>query len=344
MLADAVDVVIGVDTHRDRHAFALVAAPSGALLGEAELEANAAGYAQVLALVRAAAPSERAWAVEGTGSYGAGLTAFLTARGERVLEVERPRRPAGRRGKSDKLDALAAARALLGAERPPARPRAGGKRAALAALLRTRESALQARRGALCQLRALLLVLPDGRRQRLRGLTRARLLHACARLRAEGELGGLLRSLRSLARRIQALDREARLLERELEALVEQLAPGLLAEPGVGPISAAQLLASWSHKGRLRSEAAFARLAGAPPVPASSGETIRHRLDHGGDRQLNRALHTIVVSRRKHHADTITYIDRRRREGKSTRDAIRCLKRYLARQLFRFLEAMPQQA
>jgi transposase len=118
----------------------------------------------------------------------------------------------------------------------------------------------------------------------------------------------------------------------------------LLAEPGIGPISAARVLVAWSHRGRLRSEAAFARLGGAPPIPASSGMVVRHRLDRGGDRQLNRALHTIVVSRRKHHAPTVAYVDRRLREGKSTREAIRCLKRYLARQLFRLLEAMPSAA
>lgn len=123
--------------------------------------------------------------------------------------------------------------------------------------------------------------------------------------------------------------------------LLEQLAPQLLAEPGVEPISAAQLLVSWSHQGRFAGEAAFARHAGAAPIPASSGQVDRHRLDRGGDRALNRALHTIVVSRRKHHPATIAYVQRRTAEGKSVREAIRCLKRYLARHLFRMLEAGP---
>jgi transposase len=126
--------------------------------------------------------------------------------------------------------------------------------------------------------------------------------------------------------------------------VVARIAPALLDEPGIGPASAAQVLLSWSHHGRFRSEAAFARLAGAAPIPASSGLVFRHRLDPGGDRQLNRALHTIVVSRRKNHAPTIAYVERRRAEGKSVRETIRCLNRYLARHLFRLLEAGPMAA
>lgn len=337
MLADELDYVIGVDTHRDAHALALVAAPSGLLLVESELEASAAGYRRALAFVRARARGGRCWALEGSGCYGAGLARFLAERGELVLEVERPARTAQRRGKSDRLDALRAARAVLG-ERRPAQPRAGGERAALQALLTTRESAVAARTSTLCRLRSLLVTAPEPLRARLRPLTRAALLRRCAALSPAGTQRGLALSLRALARRAQALDREARLLEREIERLVRRLAPALLGEPGVGPISAAQLLVAWSHRGRLSSEAAFARLGGAAPLPASSGKLVRHRLDRGGDRRLNRALHTIVLSRRKHHAQTIAYLERRRREGKSLREAIRCLKRYLARSLFRLLE------
>ncbi len=143
---------------------------------------------------------------------------------------------------------------------------------------------------------------------------------------------------------MQAATREADELERELRLLVHALAPQLLAVHGVGPISAAQVLVAWSHPGRFRSEAAFARLAGAAPIPASSGQVIRYRLDRGGDRKLNRALHTIVVCRRRSHAATIAYVQRRVAEGKSKRDATRCLKRYLARSIFRLLEGMPQAA
>ncbi|MGH3084972.1 MAG: transposase, partial [Gaiellaceae bacterium] len=214
------------------------------------------------------------------------------------------------------------------------------------ALLCTREGALEARRAALCQLRALIVTAPADLRQQLRSLTRARLLRRCSNLRAGAALEqrGTRLALRLLARRIELLTVEERTLRHEIAVLVERQAAPLLAEPGVGPITAAQLLVAWSHRGRLRSEAAFARLAGAPPIPASSGMVVRHRLDRGGDRQLNRALHTTVISRRKQHAPTIAYIERRLSQGKSVREAIRLLKRYLARSLFRILEAMPEVA
>jgi transposase len=145
-------------------------------------------------------------------------------------------------------------------------------------------------------------------------------------------------ALRAVARRVQQLTAEERELAREIGQLTSRLAPQLLTQPGIGPLLAAQIVLAWSHRGRLASEAAFARLAGAAPIPASSGQTIRHRLDRSGDRQLNRALHQIVVTRRRTHRPTIDYIERRVREGKSRREATRCLKRYLARNLYRLLE------
>jgi transposase len=168
------------------------------------------------------------------------------------------------------------------------------------------------------------------------------LLDRCGRFRRSGsggadELATRL-VLRSLARRARAATIEADELEREILAQVRSLAPRLLDEPGVGPIVAAQLLVAWSHRGRLRSEACFARLAGVAPIPASSGQTTRHRLSRGGDRQLNRALHTIVLHRRQHDPATRDYIARRVAEGKSTREATRLLKRYLARHLYRLLQ------
>ena len=343
MLADGLDFVIGVDTHRDEHAVAVVASPSGARVAETRISANERGYAAAFALAVEQAPGRRAWAIEGTGSYGKGLTRYLAGQDEQVLEVERPKRQ-GRQGraKSDRLDALRAARALL-ADEKPALPRAAGRRESLRVLLQVRSSAVEARKVALTQLRALLVTCPESLRSQLAPLTRARLLARCRRLAPEREtdpeLKATLRALRLLARRIDALSLEERELGRELLALAEQIAPALLAERGIGPIGAAQTLVSWSHKGRFRSEAAFARLAGAPPIPASSGQTIRHRLDRGGDRKLNSVLHQAVVSRRKHDPETIAYIERRRSEGKTDREAIRCLKRYLARRLFRLLEA-----
>lgn len=346
MLADELDYVVGVDPHRDAHALAVVHAGTGGALVEAQVEASGHGYVQALRLAGRHAPGRRVWAIEGTGSYGAGLARFLAARGERVLEVGRAKRERRSHAKTDALDALRAARSVLG-ETKLAAPRVGGEREALRALMVARAGALEAKKAALCQLRALLVTCREPLRAELRSLTRTRLLRRLAAVRAERqaseELRGTLIALRALARRAQALSDEERQLKREIETLVARLAQQLLAQPGIGPVSAAQLLISWSHRGRVRSDAAFARLAGAAPIPASSGQTVRHRLDPGGDRQLNRALHTIIVSRRKNHQPTIAYINRKTREGKSAREAIRCLKRHLARALYRQLErtAMP---
>ncbi len=192
-------------------------------------------------------------------------------------------------------------------------------------------------------MRGLLVTCPEPLRGELRPLTRARLLQRLQALRParhnDPELRGTLIALRTIARRVHQLTIEEHELKRDIETLVTELAPGLLSEPGIGPISAAQILIAWSHPGRVPTEAAFARLAGSAPIPASSGQTTRHRLDRGGDRQLNRALHTIIMIRRNSHAPTITYIDRRTREGKTSREAVRCLKRYLARHLYRQLQA-----
>jgi transposase len=341
MLADELDYVIGVDPHRDTHALAVVDVRSGGVVFEATAVADGEGYASVLRLADQHAPGRRAFAVEGTGSFGAGLTRFLAGRGERVLEVGRLRRERSSGGKSDALDAVRAARSVLG-QTQPAQPRAGGEREALRALSAAREGAVTARRAGLCQLRGLLVSAPEPLRAELRSLTRAQLLRRLAAVRPEGrqdpELRGTLLALRALARRVTALTVEERELAREIETLTRKLAPQLLAQPGVGPLAAAQVLISWSHRGRITSEAAFARLAGCAPIPASSGQTVRYRLDRGGDRRLNRALHMILVTRRRTHAPTIAYIERRIHEGKSRREAIRCLKRYLARNLYRLLE------
>jgi len=340
MLADELDYVIGVDPHRDMHALAVVDVRSGGVVFEATAVADGEGYASMLRLADQHAPGRRAFAVEGTGSFGAGLARFLISREERVLEVGRLRRER-QSGKSDALDAIRAARSVLGQTRP-AQPRAGGEREALRALTAAREGAMNAKRAGLCQLRDLLVTAPEPLRSELRPLTRARLLARLAAVRPERrqdpELRGTLLAMRSVARRVQQLTVEERQLRREIETLTRKLAPQLLDQPGVGPLAAAQVLLSWSHRGRFPGEAAFARLAGCAPIPASSGQTVRYRLDRGGDRQLNRALHMIIVTRRRTHPDTIAYIKRRSREGKSSREATRCLKRYLARNLYRLLE------
>jgi len=344
MLADQLDYVVGVDPHRDFHALAVVHVLSGAVVSESTVAANRDGYAQALRLVDAHAPGRRAFAIEGSGSFGAGLTRFLSDRGERVLEVGRLRRERRSGGKSDALDAVRAARSVLAQERP-ATPRAGGERQALQALVAAREGAVNAKCAGLGQLRDLLITTPEPLRNELRPLTGARLLQRLAATRPDTrrdpELRGSLLALRSIARRVLQLTAEERELAREIETIVRKLAPQLLDQPGVGPHAAAQLILSWSHRGRIRSEAAFARLAGAAPIPASSGQTIRYRLDRSGDRKLNRALHMILVTRKRLHPPTITYIERRIQEGKTRREANRCLKRYLARNLYRLLEHGP---
>jgi transposase len=344
MLADELDFVIGVDPHRDSHAIAVVEVRNGAVAFEASVDANSSGYAEALRLAKLHAPGRRAFAVEGAGSYGAGLTRLLAGHGECVFEVGRLRRERQSGGKTDALDAIRAARTLLGQKRPTA-PRSTGEREALRALVAAREGAVNAKRAGLCQLRNLLVTAPEPLRSELRPLTRARLLNRLSatrpQRRQDPELRGMLLALRAVARRVKQLTAEERELGREIETLTRKLAPQLLEQPGIGPLLAAQVVLSWSHRGRVANEAAFARLAGVAPIPASSGQTIRHRLDRSGDRQLNRALHQIITTRRRMHPPTIDYIERRIQDGKTRREATRCLKRYLARNLYRLLEHPP---
>jgi transposase len=347
MLADELDFIVGVDSHRDSHALAVVEVGSGAVVYEARVGADSSGYTAALRLAEEHAAGRRAFAIEGTGSYGAGLTRFLAGRGERVFEVGWIRREHRSNGKTDALDAVRAVRSVLARKRPTI-PRRSGEREAVRTLMAAREGAVNAKRAGLCQLRDLLVTAPEPLRGELRLLSRARLLKRLAstrpQRRQDPELRGTLLALRAVARRVQNLTIEERELAREIETLIRKLAPQLLAQPGVGPLGAAQVVISWSHQGRVAGEAAFARLAGAAPIPASSGQTIRYRLDRGGDRKLNRALHQILITRRRMHPPTNAYIDRRIHEGKTRREALRCLKRYLARNLYRLLENPPTPA
>jgi hypothetical protein len=341
MLTGQVDYVIGVDTHRDTHA-AAVTDPTGGVLAQVTVTADQAGYAQLVAAADQHAPGRRVWAVEGSGSFGAGLTAYLLLAGEWVVEIDRPKRPARRNGaKSDALDAVRAAREALSREHL-ATPRARGQREAMRVLLATRRSAVAARTEAINQLKALIVGAPEQLRARLRHGCTDEQLRRCARLRLDGsapaEHQATVWALRAAARRVRMLEQEAAAHERRLRKLVLATVPVLLDELGVGVIVAAQVLVSWSHPGRVRSEAAFAMLAGAAPVPASSGQVVRHRLNRSGDRQLNRALHTIVLVRLRLDPRTQRYAARRRAEGKSDREIRRCLKRTIARQLFRLLQ------
>lgn len=268
MLADELDYVVGVDTHRDEHVMAVVTAPAGALVAGAAAGANARGYRELLRVGEQHAPGRRAWAIEGTGSYGAGLARFLAGRGELVLELSRtPRAERRLRGKDDTLDAARTARAALASE-TLALPRTGERREALRLLLVARRSAVDVRREALTQLRAVIVTAAEPLRQELRQLPEGKLLERCSRFRRSGpasadELASRL-VLRSLARRVRAATVEAAELEREILAHVRALAPALLDEPGVGPIVAAQLIVTWSH-----TEAVSALRPPSPASPAS---------------------------------------------------------------------------
>jgi len=344
MLADEVDVVIGVDTHKLTNTAAMVLAATGGVLEELTTETCRAGYTALLA--QASAHGDvRAWAIEGTNSYGAGLTRFLRAQGERVIELDRPTRTKRRGGKkSDPLDAVRAAREAL--SRPElGEPRTMGDRGALSVLLAARRSAVEARTAAQRQVHALIVAAPEGLRARFSGRTSRQILNIALRLRVcaehDTETNVTITVLRSLARRIRELEAETDAHERAVSNLVRAWRPDLLDLCGVGPIVAATVLCAWSHTGRFRSEGAFASLAGVAPIPASSGLVVRNRLNRRGDRQLNRALHVVVINRLRHDKATREYVDRRRGEGKSDREIKRCLKRYIARQLFRQLEASP---
>ena len=344
MLADLVDVVIGCDTHRDTHALAGVVAATGAVDGQFEIPTTTVGYKQALTRAREEFPGARAWAIEGTGSYGKGLCRYLTSEGEWVIEVSRPlRRPLKSRPKSDPLDAIGAARTAL-AQSTHNTPRAGELREGLRVLMIARDSSVQIRATSLKQIKAMVVTAPDDLRDRLRSLPKVSLLTACAGLRANATdpaEAATRVALRALARAAKHAGQAAKALEVQITALVEQGWPGLLDQTGIGPVTAAQLAISYSHHGRCRTEAAFARLAAVAPIPASSGKSVRHRLDPGGDRKLNQALHTIAIHRARHDPETKAYLDKKTRDGKTPREARRCLKRHIARRLYNDLKNMP---
>lgn len=344
-LADLVSHVIGVDSHRDTNTVAVVDAVTAGVCACETASTSCDGYETLVELAdQLCEASERVWAIEGTGSYGSGLAALLTSRGEWVIEIDRPSRPARRNGaKDDELDAVRAAREALGKDRW-AEPRARGEREAMRVLVTTREGAVRDRTRAINQLKAVVVSAPDQLRDKLRDASTTSLVARCARLRrpnnGDVELDATVDALRRLARRIRHLDAEIDAHDRDLQALTATHCPHVLAERGVGAITAAMVYIAWSHPGRCRDEAAFANLAGVAPIPASSGQTIRYRLNRGGDRQLNRALHAIVMTRARCDDTTKAYIARRvNQDNKTAREARRCLKRYTARHLYRLLEA-----
>ena len=271
------------------------------------------------------------WAIESTGGYGAGLTRFLAAHAEQVVELDRPKRAARRHGAtSDPLDATRAARQALRRDQL-AQPRATGPRAALSVRLAARRSAVQAAGDAQRQLHALIIAAPPALRERLQARSTRQLVAACARLRVhtdwDVETASTAATLRTLARRIRELTAEAADHRQAILGLVRAWRPDLLTRTGVGPIVAASVLCAWSHAGRCRSDAAFAVLGGAAPIPASSGQTIRVRLNRSGDRQLNQTLNTVVLTRLRTDPATRAYAQRRRAQGKTNREIRRCLVR-----------------
>lgn len=337
-------LVIGVDTHRDTHAYAVCDAATGQVLDQFTCPATATGYAQAQQRV-AGAPGGVVWAIEGTGSYGHGLTRMLSNAGEHVVEVDHPhKRSRQGHGKTDLIDAHRAAQHVIAATHTATPRHLQGPREALRVLMLARDGATATRTDAIRQARAIIIGLPDQLRAKLSGLRPDPLLKTCAGLRhgkGDPTTATILTALRAIARRGITATIEADTHKHEITRIVTDMNPELLTQTGVGPITAATLLVSWSHPGRLRSEACFARLAGVAPIPASSGITNRHRLDRGGDRKLNSALHTIALTRARRDPATIAYIQKRVALGNTRRDAIRSLKRHIARGLFRLMERTP---
>ncbi|HYS29164.1 MAG TPA: IS110 family transposase [Candidatus Limnocylindria bacterium] len=332
----------GVDTHADMHVAAALD-PIGGLLGVEEFPVSPAGYARLLGWLGGFGTVALV-GIEGTGSYGAGLARHVTAAGIRVVEVDRSDRQDRRRqGKSDPLDAVSAARAAQSGRARGAPKGRDGAVEAIRALMVAKRSARSERVQTINQARALVLTGPDDLRTRFARHTAAGLVSGLASLRPRpGDVVGYATriALRELGRRAEFLDGQLERLDELIAPLVAARAPALLALHGVGPDTAALLLvAAGDHPERLRSEAAWAHLCAAAPIPASSGKVTRHRLNPGGDRQANHALWRIVLTRMSAHPPTLIYVERRTREGLSKKEIIRCLKRYVAREVYRHLRA-----
>ena len=335
-------VILGVDTHLDLHVGVAID-HLGRRLGELSVPTTAKGYEELLRWAEGFGPVGCA-GVEGTSSYGAGLTRHLRARGIEVLEVERPehRRRNSRRNlrKSDPSDAEAAARAVLAGE-AAGLPKSGDGRVEMIRTLRAaRRSAIKARVQAANQLQALRLTAPEQLRRRLRGLSTKELVSVAARFRIGDDPRDVPTAtrfaLRSVARRYEALSEEIADLDAHLDRLVAQAAPELLSLPGTDS-AATLLIVAGDNPKRLKSEASFASLCGVSPVEASSGKVVRHRLNRGGNREANRALYMVCLARMRRDRRTQEYVARRTAEGKSKREIIRCLKRYVAREVYRVL-------
>ena len=358
-----VTVIGGVDTHKHTH-YAAAIDDHGRLLGHREFPATDPGYQALLAWIRGHG-SVQVIGVESTGSFGATLTRALTAAGERVVEVNRPNRIARHMdGKSDRLDAEQIARAVLGQTSTAVPKTKSGIIEVIRALRVARTSAVKARTNAFNTLWGVMIGAPSPLRDELVVLTKRTLVNRCHGLRPETDdlltlagdpdrmlMAGVKTALRDLARRWKTLDAEVKTLNKQIEALVRVAAPGLVELHGVGIEIAGQVLVTvGDNPERIRSEAAFAKLCGVAPQPASSGRTSgRHRLSRGGDRAANSALYMVTIVRMRHHQPTRDYVERRTAEGLSKREIIRCLKRYIAREIYNNLPqpagaALPQPA
>ncbi|GAA1663286.1 IS110 family transposase [Catellatospora bangladeshensis] len=337
-------IIAGVDTHKDTHT-AAVLDEHGRLLATAGFPATGDGYRQLLDWL-ATFGTPTVAGVEGTGSYGAGLTGYLTRAGVQVVEVARPDRATRRRkGKDDPADAEAAARAVLATRATVIPKQRHGQVEALRQLRVARRSAVTQRATVQRQIQDLVVTAAEEVRAPLRGLRAAALVRRCAADTCDpagyaDPTTAARIALRSLARRHQQLTTEIKTLDKMIEPLVRAINPTLLAQPGIGPDTAGQLLVTaGANPQRLHSQAAFAMLCGAAPLPASSGRTQRHRLNRGGDRQANCALYLIVLSRLRWNPQTQAYAQRRTTEGLSKKEIIRCLKRYLAREIYQIITA-----
>jgi hypothetical protein len=335
-------IAVGVDTHKERH-YAVALDHLGQILAELVFAATTAGYQELQRWAEVLAGSrELVFGIEGAGSWGAGLCEHLSHGGHSVLEVERPRRRDRRTGKSDRIDAIAAAKRVL-ADENVSTPRRRGTLTALRALLIARRSAVAERTRVLNQLQALTATAPVALRERIGEGTGKQLERRILSLRARTKVGldeqVTFAVMRDLAAHSRALGRNAKHCQDQLADLVRTLEHTLLDEPGIGPISAAKLLAC--DPTRFKNEGAFARCNGTAPIPASSGKTVRYRLNPGGDRQANNAIHTIAIIRAKHQPETRAYLERRIQEGKTKREALRSLKRHISRELYHRLTAIP---
>lgn len=341
-------MVIGVDTHKSSHAVAAVSAESGLLAAEREISASDDGHRQALLWARALDP-ERVWAIEDCRHVSRRLEQALVAAGERVLRVPPKMMGSSRRserepGKSDQIDARAVARAVLkeGVERFPAAFL--DERALEIRLLADHRADLVAERTRqINRLRWHLVDLCPELEASIpaRQLDSATMLDRIARCLRRGERAGRARVALELVASIRAISVKANALERELRCLIVAYRPALLVEQGMGVLTAATLIGRTAGAERFPTDAHFARQAGVAPIPVSSGRKDRHRLHRGGDRQLNRALHVIAITRARIDPDTRAYLDRKRAEGKSSREALRCLKRHLARRVHHLLSTPP---